>query len=256
MLRLQLIGLQTMVQKETKRIFRIWAQTLLPSVTSTALYFLVFGSFIGSRIGTVSGVSYISFIIPGLIMMSVITNSYSNVVSVVFGSKFQKSIEELLISPLYPSTIILGWVSSGIIRGSIVGGLVLLISTLFVPFQMEHPLIVLFTLFCTSLLFSICGAIAAIFAKTFDHLTVVPTFILVPLSYLGGVFYSIKTLPEFWQSVSKFNPIFYLINTFRYGFLGITDVPITFSLVVLATITATSWGVCYYLVKNGIGLRS
>jgi ABC-2 type transport system permease protein len=256
MLRLQLIGLQTMVTKETKRIFRIWVQTLLPSVTSTALYFLVFGSFIGSRIGTVSGVSYISFIIPGLIMMSVITNSYSNVVSVVFGSKFQKSIEELLISPLYTSTIILGWVSSGVVRGSIVGVLVLLISTLFVPFQMAHPLIILYTLLCTSLLFSICGAITAIFAKSFDHLTIVPVFILTPLSYLGGVFYSIKTLPEFWQNVSKFNPIFYLINTFRFGFIGISDVPISIALVVLTSVTAASWGICYYLVKNGIGLRS
>ena len=256
MFKTQLVGLQTIMKKETKRIFRIWVQTLLPSVSSTTLYFLVFGSFIGSRIGTVEGVSYMSFIIPGLIMMSVITNSFSNVVSVVFGAKFQKSIEELLVSPLYTSTIMMGWVSSGLIRGSIVGSLVLLVATFFEPFQIAHPFIVLYTLFFTSILFSTCGAIAAIFAKSFDHLTFVPVFILTPLSYLGGVFYSINTLPEFWQSVSKFNPIFYLINTFRYGFIGVSDVPISVALVVLTMVTTVSWGICYYLVNNGVGLRS
>ena len=256
MWRIQLIGLQTMVLKETKRIFRIWAQTLLPSVTSTTLYFLVFGSFIGARIGSIDGVSYISFIIPGLIMMSVITNSYSNVVSVVFGAKFQNSIEELLISPLYTSTIILGWVSSGVIRGSLVGILVLLVSLFFVPLHIAHPLLVLVTLFFTSLFFSICGVITALFAKNFDHLTIVPTFILTPLSYLGGVFYSIAALPEFWQHVSKLNPIFYLINTFRFGFLGISDVPISSALLVLVLLTAGSWQLCYYLVKRGVGLMT
>ena len=219
MFNIQLTGYLTIVNKEVKRIFRIWIQTLLPSVVTTSLYFLVFGSFIGDRIGMIGEFTYMQFIVPGLIMMSVILNSYNNVVSVVFGSKFQKSIEELLISPLYTSTIILGWISSGVVRGTVVGFLVMLVSLWFVPFKVAHPLLMLATLLLTSTFFSLCGCIAALFAKNFDHMTIVPTFILTPLIYLGGIFYSISTLPQFWQNISKFNPILYLINTFRYSFL-------------------------------------
>jgi ABC-2 type transport system permease protein len=256
MLRIQLIGYWTMVTKEVRRIFRIWPQTLLPSVVTTALYFLVFGSFIGSRIGSIGEFSYMQFIVPGLIMMSVILNAYNNVVSVVFSAKFQRNIEELLISPLGTNTIILGWVSSGVIRGSLVGGLVWLTSLLFVPIRMANPPLILVTLLLTAIFFSLCGCIAALFAKTFDQMTIIPTFVLTPLIYLGGVFYTISSLNAFWQSVSKLNPILYLINTFRYGFLGISDIPVSTSLSVLLAVTLAAWIGCYYLVRTGRGLRS
>ncbi len=245
-----------MVTKETRRIFRIWPQTLLPSVVTTALYFLVFGSFIGSRIGNIGDFSYMQFIVPGLIMMAVILNAYNNVVSVVFSAKFQRNIEELLISPMGANTIILGWVSSGVIRGSLVGGLVWLTSLLFVPFQVANPPLMLITLLLTAIFFSLCGCIAALFAKTFDQMTIIPTFVLTPLIYLGGVFYTISSLSAFWQRVSKFNPILYLINTFRYGFLGVSDIPVSTSLTVLLFVTLTAWIACYYFVHRGMGLRS
>ena len=252
----QWVGYMTIVKKETNRIVRIWPQTLLPSVITTTLYFLVFGSFIGNRIGTIGEVSYVQFIVPGLIMMSIITNAYSNVVTVVFGAKFQKSIEELLISPLSTTTIIAGWVTSGVVRGGLVGFLVFLVSRWFAPFQVENPLIVVVTLLLTAIFFSLLGIANGLYAKNFDQVSIVTTFILTPLIYLGGVFYSITSLPVFWQNVSRFNPILYLINTFRYGFLGITDIPVETSLMILAGLTIGFAFAVHYFISRGYGLRS
>ena len=244
-----------MTRKETLRIFRIWTQTLLPSVISTSLYFLIFGSFIGSRIGLIGEVTYLQFIIPGLVMMSVITNAYSNVVASVFSAKFQRNIEELLVSPLTSSVILLGYIIGGVMRGVIVGFLVFLVSLYFTPLPMTHPLIAITTIIGTAILFSLLGFVNAIFARKFDDIAIVPTFVLTPLTYLGGVFYSIKHLPLIWQKVSFFNPILYLVNSFRYGFLGISDISVSTSLLSMGVLIVGMWGLALFLLHRGIGLR-
>lgn len=244
-----------MMRKETIRIFRIWSQTLLPSVVSTSLYFLIFGGFIGQKVGLIGHVSYLQFIIPGLVMMSVITNAYSNVVSSVFSAKFQRNIEELLVSPLMPSVVLLGYIFGGVVRGVMVGGLVFLVSLLFTPLPMTHPLIVVTTIAGTAVLFSLFGFVNAVFARKFDDIAIVPTFVLTPLTYLGGVFYSVAHLPLFWQKVSFFNPILYLVNSFRYGFLGLSDIPVGLSLVCMTVLIALFWGVALGLLRRGVGFR-
>lgn len=255
MLRTQWIGLWTMTRKETLRIFRIWSQTLLPSVISTSLYFLIFGSFIGSRIGLIGEVTYLQFIIPGLVMMSVITNAYSNVVASVFSAKFQRNIEELLVSPLTSTVILLGYIIGGVIRGVLVGILVFLVSLYFTPLPVTHPWIVVSTILGTAILFSLLGFVNAVFARKFDDIAIVPTFVLTPLTYLGGVFYSVHHLPAFWQKVSFFNPILYLVNSFRYGFLGISDISVSASLITMGFLIASLWGIALFLLHRGIGLR-
>jgi len=244
-----------MMRKETLRIFRIWTQTLLPSVVSTSLYFLIFGSFIGSRIGLIGEVTYLQFIIPGLVMMAVITNAYSNVVSSVFSAKFQRNIEELLVSPLISPVILLGYIIGGVIRGIIVGVLVFLVSRFFTPLPITHPWIVITTIVGTAFLFALFGFINAVFARKFDDIAIVPTFVLTPLTYLGGVFYSVSHLPPFWQKISFFNPILYLVNSFRYGFLGISDISVGLSLACMGILIVTLWSTSLFLLHRGIGFR-
>ena len=223
--------LWTLTSKEIRRFMRIWVQTLVPPAVTMSLYFVIFGSLIGPRIGSMDGFDYVQFMIPGLIMMSVITNSYANVVSSFYSVKFQKSIEELLISPMPNWTILLGFILGGVCRGVMVGIIVFCVSLFFYPeFNIVNLPLTIFVLILTSILFALMGFINAVFADSFDDISVIPTFVLTPLIYLGGVFYSINILPEFWRSVSLANPMLYVVNTFREGMLGISDVSISFSL--------------------------
>ena len=249
----QWTGLSTITRKEVSRIFRIWIQTVLPSGITMSLYFVIFGSFLGERIGQIQNISYLDFIAPGLIIMSVLNNSYYNVVSSFFSAKFSKSVEELLISPLSPSMIILGYVSGGMARGLIVGTIVTIISMYFTTLSIYSGWIIVSTIILTSLLFSIAGFINALFSKKFDDVSIVPTFVLTPLIYLGGIFYSIESLSPFWQTLSKFNPILYIINTFRYGFFGISDIPVIESLVSILIATIILWFIAHQLLKRGFG---
>lgn len=212
-----LIALQSILYKEINRFMRIWVQTLVPPAITMTLYFVIFGALVGSRIGDMGGFSYMEFIVPGLIMMSVITNSYSNVASSFFSAKFQRNVEELLVAPVPNYIIVLGYVGGGVARGILVGLIVSLLSLFFVDITVHHLFILMSTVVLTATLFSLAGLINAIFAKTFDDVSIIPTFVLTPLTYLGGVFYSLSLLPEFWQYVSQLNPIVYMVNAFRYG---------------------------------------
>lgn len=256
MYKLYFTALKSLAAKETNRYLRIWIQTLVPPVITTSLYFVIFGNLIGGRIGEIEGFSYMEFIVPGLIMMSVITSSYSNVASSFFSQKFQKNIEELIIAPVPTHVIILGFVIGGLGRSILVGTLVTIISLFFVPLHVYSWFIVIVTLLMTATLFSLAGLLNGVFAKSFDDVSIVPTFVLQPLTYLGGVFYAISMLPPFWQAVSKINPIVYMVSGFRYGFLGQTDVPIAFSLSILVFFTIVLYSVCWYLINKGRGLRS
>ncbi|CDH05124.1 putative transport protein (ABC superfamily,membrane) [Xenorhabdus bovienii str. oregonense] len=256
MIQLYWVALKTLWMKEITRFGRIWVQTLLPPVITMSLYFVIFGNLVGSRIGEMSGFSYMQFIVPGLIMMSVITNSYANVSSSFFGAKFQGSIEEVLVAPVPTHIIIAGFVGGGVTRGVCVGILVTLVSQLFVPVQIHSWSMVVITLLATSILFSLAGLLNAIYAKTFDDISIIPTFVLTPLTYLGGVFYSLTLLPEFWQIVSKLNPIVYMISGFRYGFLGITDVSLTMTLGMLGMFIFVFYLLAWYLIESGRGLRT
>jgi ABC-2 type transport system permease protein len=248
---------KTIVRKEMIRIFRIWSQTLLPPVITQSLYFLIFGGFVGSRIsGDFNGQKYIEFIVPGLVMMAVITSSFSNVVGSFFGSKFQKNIEELLVSPTPNWVIIAGFITGGIVRGLLVGFIVFLVGYFFTGVSILHPFITLLFVFLTAVVFSLGGLINAIFATKFDDISIFPTFVLTPLTYLGGVFYSINQLPPAWQAVSKINPIVYMIDGFRYGFSGRSDLSVTFSFAMLMIFTLGFWYIAWYLLKKGIGLKS
>ncbi len=250
------IAFQSLLGREVKRFIRIWLQTLVPPAITMSLYFIIFGRLIGTRIGEMNGFSYMEYIVPGLIMMAVITNSFSNVASSFFGNKFQRNIEELLIAPVPSHVIIAGFVMGGVARGVLVGILVTLISLLFVDLHIESWGMIALTLFLTSVVFSLGGMINGILAKTFDDIAIVPTFILTPMTYLGGVFYSIHLLPEFWQQVSQINPIIYMVNAFRYGFLGVSDVGILTSLAVLSAFVLLLYGLAYGLVTRGLGLRN
>ena len=250
------VALKSIWTKEVHRFARIWIQTLVPPVITMTLYFIIFGNLIGSRIGEMHGFDYMQFIVPGLIMMSVITNSYANVASSFFSAKFQRNIEELLVAPVPTHVIIAGFVGGGVARGVCVGILVTLVSLFFVPFHVHNWAIVAATLLCTAILFSLGGLLNAVFAKTFDDISLVPTFVLTPLTYLGGVFYSLKLLPPFWQAVSKLNPIVYMISGFRFGFLGINDVPLVFTFVVLLAFIVVFYLLAWYLIERGRGLRT
>lgn len=250
------IALKSIWRKEVTRFLRIWIQTLIPPVITMSLYFIIFGNLIGSRVGDMGGFSYMAFIVPGLIMMSVITNSYTNVCASFFSAKFQHNIEELLVAPVPTHIIIWGYVGGGVARGICTGFLVTIVSALFVRYEVHSWFFVICTLLLTSILFSLAGLLNAVFAKTFDDISIVPTFVLTPLTYLGGVFYSINLLPTFWQWVSKLNPIVYMINGFRYGFLGITDVSlwITFSMLILFVVVLYAF--VWRIIESGRGLRS
>jgi ABC-2 type transport system permease protein len=250
-----LIALQTILTKEIRRFMRIWVQTLLPPAITMCLYFVIFGNLVGSRIGVMGGFNYMQYIVPGLIMMAVITNSYSNVVSSFYSAKFQRSIEEMLVSPVPNSTILIGYVLGGVARGIAVGLIVTLLSLLFTHLAIHHVLVIIYTVMMTAVLFSLGGFINAVYAKSFDDISIVPTFVLTPLTYLGGVFYSIDLLPKFWQGVSLLNPIVYMVNAFRYGVLGVSDVNVW---VALGMITAMSVGLFIFslhLLNRGTGLR-
>lgn len=251
-----LIGFYTLSAKETKRVLRIWRQTLVPPIITTTLYFLIFGTLIGNRIGEMSGVSYMQFIAPGLIMMSAITASYTNTASSFFLAKFVRNIEELLVSPLSTHTIIWGYVMGSVIRGCLVGILVMAVALCFVNYNIFSWIVIIFTMLLTTTVFALGGLINAVFARSFDDVGIIPTFVLTPLTYLGGVFYSLSLLPEFWQVVSKFNPIMYMISGLRYGFLGISDTPLlaTFGVLGISVTLLYSW--VYSLIDKGVGLRS
>ncbi|EOH95155.1 ABC transporter permease [Enterococcus haemoperoxidus ATCC BAA-382] len=256
MFKLYFTALRSLAVKETNRYLRIWVQTLVPPVITTSLYFVIFGNLIGGRIGQMEGFSYMEFIVPGLIMMSVITSSYANVSSSFFSQKFQKNIEELLVAPVPTHIIIWGFVFGGLGRSVLVGTLVTMISLFFVPLHVYSWSIVIITLLMTAILFSLAGLLNGIFAQSFDDVSIVPTFVLQPLTYLGGVFYAISMLPPIWQSISKINPIVYMISGFRYGFLGTIDVPIIFSMIILILFISVLYAVCWYLIDRGRGLRS
>lgn len=251
-----LIGFYTLTTKETKRVLRIWRQTLVPPIITTTLYFLIFGTLIGNRIGQMNGVSYMQFIAPGLIMMSAITASYTNTASSFFLSKFVRNIEELLVSPLSTHTIIWGYVMGSVVRGGLVGILVMAVALCFVSYDVHSWTVIIATMLMTTTAFALGGLINAVFAKTFDDIGIIPTFVLTPLTYLGGVFYSISLLPEFWQMVSKFNPVVYMISGFRYGFLGISDTPMWATFGVLGVLIGGLYLWAYSLIERGVGLRS
>lgn len=250
-----LVALQTIVHREVRRYTRIWPQTLLPPAITMVLYFVIFGNLIGNRIGEMDGIDYIDYIVPGLIMMSVITNSYSNVVSSFFSSKFQRSIEELLVSPVSPHVIVVGFALGGITRGLAVALIVTLLSMFFTDLQVHHLGVTLLVIALTSTIFALGGFINAVFARNFDDISIVPTFVLTPLTYLGGVFYSINLLSPFWQTLSLANPILHMVNAFRYGILGVSDIHIgvAISFMLVAATLMYLWSV--HLLKSGRGMR-
>jgi len=245
----------TIVVREIRRFTRIWAQTLLPPAVTMTLYFIIFGNLIGSRIGEMGGFDYMQFIVPGLIMMAVITNSYGNVVSSFFSMKFQRSIEELLVSPVPNWTILAGYVAGGMARGLSIGLIVTLLSLAFTRLAIHNLPMVVITVFLTSALFSLGGFINAMLATKFDDISIVPTFILTPLTYLGGVFYSIQELPEFWQGVSMINPILYMVNGFRYGILGVSDVNPFVSLGMILVFIVLLATLALRMLAKGKGIR-
>jgi len=249
------ISFTSIARKESTRIFPIWVQTLVPPVITMILYFIIFGRLIGSQLRDIGGYEYMAFIAPGLIMMSIITNSYTNTVSSFFSAKFQRNVEELLVSPTPEYIVILGYVSGGMVRGLSVGLLVSLVSLFFARIPLHNPGYVLLFAVLTSFVFSLAGMINGIFARKFDDISIIPTFVITPLTYLGGVFYSISLLPDFWQSLSRINPIIYMIDGFRYGFLGISDIPVSIGLGMLLLFSVLLFSVNLYLLKKGIGVR-
>jgi len=252
----QYIAFRTIIVKEFMRFIRIWVQTVLPAMISMGLYFMIFGTLIGSQLAPIHGYAYVDYIIPGIILMSMINNSYANVVSSFFSAKFQRHIEEMLVSPMPNYLILIGFVSGGLARGLIVGIAVTIVATFFTDLQFHNPFIVIFVAVLTSILFALGGFINAIYAKSFDDISIIPTFVLTPLTYLGGIFYSIDMLPGFWQSVSYVNPILYMINAMRYGMLGVSDIDVSLALAIIAGFVLILYCYCIYLLRRGVGIRS
>jgi ABC-2 type transport system permease protein len=254
--RAKLVALRTIATKEILRFSRIWIQTVLPPVITMALYFIIFGNLIGPRIGQMDGFNYMEFIIPGLIMMAVITNSYANVVSSFYGSKFQRHIEEMIISPTPNYIILIGYVLGGVARGLSVGVAVTLVSMVFHPLNIHSLGVIISMILLTSILFSLAGLINGVYAKSFDDISIIPTFVLTPLTYLGGIFYSISMLPEIWQTLSLGNPILYMVNAFRYGFLGASDINLATSYMISIGFIVVLYVFSLYLLRKGHGIRS
>ena len=250
-----MVALRTIVYREIRRFTRIWPQTLLPPAITMVLYFVIFGNLIGRQIGDMGGFTYMEYIVPGLIMMSVITNSYGNVVSSFFGSKFQRSIEELMVSPVSPHIILIGYVVGGVLRGLAVGLIVTLLSLFFTKLQVHHLGVTVLVVLLTATIFSLGGFVNAVFARNFDDISIIPTFVLTPLTYLGGVFYSISLLPPFWQTVSLVNPVLHMVNAFRYGILGVSDIRIGVAIGFMLVATTVLYGVCIRLLVSGRGMR-
>jgi len=250
------ISFYTIVRKDVLRMFRIWAQTFLPSVVTSTLYFLVFGAFLGSKIGEVQGVPYVLFVVPGLVMLAVITNAYANTSFVMFSAKFfGRNIDEILVSPTPPWVLVAGYVAGGVIRGVLIGLIVLLVSLFFTHLTIHSLFVVVAFLVLTSIVFALAGLVNGVYAKSIDGINIVPTFVLTPLVYLGGVFYSTEALPGVWGTITKFDPVFYVINGFRYGFLGTSDVSLLVSFSVLAAFALLFFGIAWYLIRTGLGLR-
>lgn len=253
--RTNVVGFNTIIIREFGRIVRIWGQTIVPPAITASLYFVIFGSLIGQRIGDMGGYSYIQYIAPGLIMMSVITNSYGNVVSSFFGAKFGKHIEELLVAPLPNWLIVAGYVAGGMMRGLAVGAVVTTITLIFTRLHIHNVWVVISAVVLSSTVFSLAGMINAIFAKNFDQISFIPTFVLTPLTYLGGVFYTIKLLPEWAQGMSHANPILYMVNAFRFGFLGVSDVKVELAYTIMIVAAVVLYGSCVWLLHKGVGTR-
>jgi ABC-2 type transport system permease protein len=249
------VGFKTIVIREYGRIIRIWAQTIVPSAVTAVLYFAIFGSLIGRRVGVMGGFDYKQYIAPGLIMMSVITNSYGNVVASFFGAKFGKHVEELLVSPLPNWLIVAGYAVGGLVRGLLVGVAVTIVSLVFTHLHVEHPLLVIGALFLTSVTFALAGFLNALYAKNFDQVNWIPAFVLTPLTYFGGVFYSISLLPEWARQLSYINPILYMVNAFRYGFLGVSDVHVGGAFALMTAAAALLFATCVTLMNRGVGIR-
>ena len=250
------IGYQTIVIKELTRILRIWAQTLIPPAITMSLYFVIFGQLIGRRIGEMGGMPYMDFIVPGLIMLTVITNAYGNITSSFFGAKFGKHIEELLISPLPPLLILAGYVTGAVVRALLVGVIVLIVASFFSDFTIHNLPITLAVVVLTAIVFALAGFINATFAQKFDDITIIPTFVLQPMTYLGGVFFSVELLPSVWEKIAMANPILYMVNAFRYGMLGITDVSLSIAFVIIFSFGIVLGAICLTLLKRGTGLRT
>ncbi len=262
-LRSNLIGFQTIVIKEVTRLLRIWPQTIVPPVITTTLYFIIFGKVIGSRVGEMGGVPYMEFIVPGLVMMSVINSSYQNVVSSFFSSKFQRNVEEMLISPMHNAVVLLGYMAGGITRAMTIGTIVLLVSLFFLQSLSIYSIPITFTVaLLTATLFSIAGFINALLARKFDDIAIIPTFVLTPLTYLGGVFYSISLLPQPWQTISQFNPIVYMVSAFRFGILkdqldpAMIDINLGVAFGVIVFFVVALFWLTLWMLDRGIGLRN
>jgi ABC-2 type transport system permease protein len=256
------IALGTITRREVVRILRIWSQTLLPPAITMTLYFVIFGRLIGSRVGQIatdqSGnpISYIEYIAPGLVMMSVVQNSYGNITSSFFGAKFQRFVEEMLVSPMPSWTILAGYVSGAVLRGLMVGIIVLAISMCFTKIHLYHPIITITTFILAAVIFALLGFVNAIYAKKFDDIAIIPTFILTPLTYLGGIFYNVAQLPSPWKEISHLNPILYMVNAFRYGLLGVSDVDLTWAYLIMLGFVFGLGALCLNLLHRGVGLRS
>jgi len=249
------IGFQTIILRECGRILRIWGQTIVPSAVTAALYFVIFGTLIGRRIGQMDGVDYMQYIAPGLIMMAVITNAYANVSSSFFGAKFQRFLEEISVSPLPDWLVVLGYVGGGVLRGLLVGLVVTIISLVFTHLPVHHVLVIFAAVLLTAVVFSLAGFINGVFAKNFDQVNWIPTFILTPLTYFGGVFYSINLLPPWAQTLSHANPVLHMVNAFRYGFLGRSDVDVVLAFAIMLGAAAVLFGIALTLMRRGTGLR-
>ncbi|HWU76708.1 MAG TPA: ABC transporter permease [Rhodanobacter sp.] len=251
-----LIALYTVARREIIRIMRIWTQTLIPPIITMTLYFVIFGKLIGSRIGLIEGFSYMQYIVPGLVMMTIINNSYMNISSSFYGAKFQRSVEEMLVSPMANWAILSGYVIGAVARGLVVGALVLIVALFFTSLHMAHPFIALAAVTLGAVIFALAGFINAVFASKFDDIALVPTFVITPLTYLGGVFYSINMLSEPWRAISHANPILYMVNAFRFGILGISDVSVGWAFTVMLGFIAALAIAAIHLLKRGVGLRS
>lgn len=254
-LRIQLIGIQTLMRKEMTRVLRIWPQSLLPSAVTSTLYFMIFGTIVGNSIDTGNAYSFMEFIAPGLIIMAIINNAYANTSSMVFGLKFARAIEEELVAPLSPVSILIGHVMGGLLRGLLVGAIVITISLFFTPLNIHSPFILFSTAALSSWVFSTAGFFNALFAKKFDDVALIPNFVLTPLTYLGGIFYSVQELASPWRELAHFNPILYIVNTFRYCMLGVTDVNPFITLFLLIILAITLSIICIRMIRDGRWLK-
>lgn len=255
-IKLQLIAFYTIIRKEITRFMRIWVQTILPPAITMTLYFIIFGALIGSQIRPIHGFTYMQYIVPGLVMMSVVTNAYTNVVSSFYGARFSRSIEEIVVSPIPEYLMLLGFVVGGVMRALIVSIVVILLSLFFTHLYVHNIIIMITVIVLSATLFSLAGFTNALFAKKFDDIAIIPTFVLTPLTYLGGVFYSLSVLPPLWQKVSLLNPILYMVNAFRYGILGITDINVYWAMVIIVLFTIILFFINLILLRKGVGIRT